>query len=219
MSDPVTHASSPLREQLEDALRSTARIGYPDAPVVHGAHIYDARCALCVSDIPALVDALLAAILPTTRLTAELARSAEQDVSRVIALYETWLAAGPPPIGTSMSRWWDQRLTELRDAINPGDDDSVDPTRATARWAYRLVNVLVDLDRCEHGRHEGDDCGSCGGRSHGNPNVGADRVIGYGRLGQPMFLPHRDRKHEPAAWRDPDQRPRRHPNTTAKDNT
>lgn len=53
----------------------------------------------------------------TTRVFAALHRSAEQDVSRVIALYERWVKAGPPPLGTSMSRWWDKRLVELHDAI------------------------------------------------------------------------------------------------------
>lgn len=60
----------------------------------------------------------------TTRIFAALHRSAEQDVSRVIALYERWCAAGPPPLGTSMSRWWDARLVELHDAIRPPAHDA-----------------------------------------------------------------------------------------------
>lgn len=27
--------------------------------------------------------------------------------------------------------------------------------------------LVADLDRCEHGRHEGDVCSGCGGPSHG----------------------------------------------------
>lgn len=46
-------------------------------------------------------------------------RHAEADVSRVISLYERWVKAGPPPLGTSMSRWWDKRLAELHTALNP----------------------------------------------------------------------------------------------------
>jgi hypothetical protein len=61
-----------------------------------------------------------AAILPATRITATLARDSEATVSRVIDLYERWVKAGPPPLGASLSRWWDQRLVELHDAIlNP----------------------------------------------------------------------------------------------------
>jgi hypothetical protein len=60
----------------------------------------------------------------TTRVFAALHRSAEQDVSRVIALYERWVQAGAPPIGTSMSRWWDARLAELHDAIRPPEQQS-----------------------------------------------------------------------------------------------
>ena len=43
--------------------------------------------------------------------------SAEADVQRVTALYEQWVKAGPPPLGTSMARWWDARLVELHKAI------------------------------------------------------------------------------------------------------
>lgn len=43
-------------------------------------------------------------------------------VARVRSLQERWLKAGPPPIGTSMARWWDARLIELQDAIRPADD-------------------------------------------------------------------------------------------------
>lgn len=57
----------------------------------------------------------------TTRVFAALHRSAEQDVSRVITLYEQWVKAGPPPLGTSVSRWWDARLVELHNAILPPD--------------------------------------------------------------------------------------------------
>ncbi|GGZ80358.1 hypothetical protein ACFOOM_07670 [Streptomyces echinoruber] len=57
---------------------------------------------------------------PTTaRVVAALHRSAEADVSRVIDLYERWVKAGPPPIGTSLARWWDAHLAELHDAIRP----------------------------------------------------------------------------------------------------
>ncbi|EFE65772.1 predicted protein [Streptomyces viridosporus ATCC 14672] len=55
----------------------------------------------------------------TTRVFAALHRSAEEDVTRVIDLYEQWVKAGPPPLGVSLSRWWDARLAELHDAINP----------------------------------------------------------------------------------------------------
>ena len=53
----------------------------------------------------------------TARVLAALHRSAEQNVTRVIALYERWVKAGPPPIGQSISRWWDARLAELHTAL------------------------------------------------------------------------------------------------------
>ncbi|MEH0552548.1 hypothetical protein [Streptomyces sp. B21-101] len=45
------------------------------------------------------------------------AARAEATAVRIRALYEQWVKAGPPPLGTSMSRWWDRRLVELHDAI------------------------------------------------------------------------------------------------------
>ena len=49
---------------------------------------------------------------------AERARAAAA-VARVTALYEQWVKAGAPPLGVSMSRWWDARLVELHHAILP----------------------------------------------------------------------------------------------------
>ncbi|MCZ4611922.1 hypothetical protein O3S80_50885 [Streptomyces sp. Lzd4kr] len=69
-----------------------------------------------------MADVVSAAILPTTRLLGELHRSAHEDVKRVTALYEQWVKAGPPPIGTSTARWWDARLVELRDAVLPPEE-------------------------------------------------------------------------------------------------
>jgi hypothetical protein len=61
----------------------------------------------------------------TAAVLAALHRSAEADVSRVIDLYERWVKTGPPPIGTSVSRWWDIRLAELHTAIlNPAKEQS-----------------------------------------------------------------------------------------------
>ena len=49
----------------------------------------------------------------------EVGQAACQDVARVTALYEQWVKAGPPPLGTLINRWWDRRLVELHDAIRP----------------------------------------------------------------------------------------------------
>jgi hypothetical protein len=61
--------------------------------------------------------------------------------------------------------------------------------------------LAADLDRCMHGRHEGDDCGSCGGRSSGNPHLAPGSVIGYGLRDDFIVMPGREHKHDPAAWR------------------
>lgn len=60
----------------------------------------------------------------TPEQVAALHRSAEETVTRVIDLYEQWVKAGAPPLGTPMSRWWDRRLVELRGAIHGGAEES-----------------------------------------------------------------------------------------------
>lgn len=47
----------------------------------------------------------------------ERAEHAEAALNQVRALYESWVHAGPPPLGASMARWWDSRLVELRAAL------------------------------------------------------------------------------------------------------
>jgi hypothetical protein len=42
---------------------------------------------------------------------------ASADMSAVRNLLTHWQAAGPPPLGTSISRWWDRRLVELAAAL------------------------------------------------------------------------------------------------------
>lgn len=67
-----------------------------------------------------------------------------------------------------------------------------------------LVKILTDLDRCQHGRHQGDPCGpadDCNGTSAGNPWLQPGMVIGHGLRGDPIVMPDRDHKHDPAAWR------------------
>ncbi|MCI3271419.1 hypothetical protein [Streptomyces cylindrosporus] len=59
----------------------------------------------------------------------ERAERAEATNARVRSLAEQWVKAGPPPLGTSMSRWWDARLAELRTAvINEPDHGAEDTT-------------------------------------------------------------------------------------------
>lgn len=66
-----------------------------------------------------------------------------------------------------------------------------------------LAKLLADLDRCEHGRHEGDVCSGingCNGPSQGNPHIRTGDVIGYTIERQPIVMPKRGHRHDPAAW-------------------
>lgn len=67
------------------------------------------------------------------------------------------------------------------------------------RTAQRWSRLCADLDRCEHGRHEGDVCSACGGPSVGN------RLIGHAPIGHTMnrhhiFVPPRSAKSDAANW-------------------
>ncbi|WP_042170150.1 hypothetical protein [Streptomyces sp. NBRC 110035] len=79
----------------------------------------------CPSAVPEdITTAVVRCLLPGDRITAALARDYEATVQRTTALYEGWMKAGPPPLGTSVARWWDQRLVELRAALLPPSDDT-----------------------------------------------------------------------------------------------
>jgi len=70
-----------------------------------------------------------------------------------------------------------------------------------AHDSERLVSVLLDLDRCMHGRHQGDTCNDCGGPSLGNPHMPAGTVVGYDISARPITMPAREHKHDAQAWR------------------
>lgn len=69
-----------------------------------------------------------------------------------------------------------------------------------------LAAVLLDLDRCVHGRHSQDECGSCDhGHSAGNHHLPPGRVIGYWRHGT-IVVPEPADRHTADAWRRRDYR-------------
>lgn len=75
-----------------------------------------------------------------------------------------------------------------------------------------FATILSDLDRCEHGRHEGDDCFQCEGPSKGNPLMACSparnvalvaRQIGFTLSGGPLVIPDKWTQHDPDAWEPP----------------
>lgn len=61
--------------------------------------------------------------------------------------------------------------------------------------------IVVDLDRNENGRHEGDvDVGDPSGVSQGNPNIQTGQTFAYDISGRPYVMPERKLRHNPAAW-------------------
>ncbi|MEV0556279.1 hypothetical protein AB0I27_22855 [Streptomyces sp. NPDC050597] len=111
----LAHQARRAKEhQLDDIRRALCDIGFmqEDDPYSH-ADLAD----VIRQNGPAATEATQPET--TARVFAGLHHSAEQDVTRVINLYERWVKAGPPPLGVSLSRWWDRRLVELHQAIHP----------------------------------------------------------------------------------------------------
>lgn len=65
-----------------------------------------------------------------------------------------------------------------------------------------LGRIMEDLDRCRHGRHQGDPCRNCPeGTSAGNPHIVAGATIGYNIDGGPYHAPEDLRAvFDPYAW-------------------
>lgn len=76
------------------------------------------------------------------------------------------------------------------------------PTRESRRTTGRLAGILLDLDRCEHGRHSVENCLGCdGGQSTGNLLLPPGKVIGHGHKGAPIVVPEFEDRDDWTAWR------------------
>lgn len=86
-------------------------------------------------------------------------------------------------------------------------------TLGRAKMNYTAATLLSDLDRCPHGRHEGDTCygwrgpglydGGCKGSvSLGNPLLKPGTVIGVDlyRMFVIRYPADRNDRHDPKAW-------------------
>ncbi|WP_432041444.1 hypothetical protein [Streptomyces cadmiisoli] len=104
---PIGTAERPsaLIEQVADAIEHALLAAVADREI---------RQTLARTAANRVVDVLR----PGAEITATLARDSEATVQRVIDLYEQWVKAGPPKLGTPIAREWDRRLIELSTAIN-----------------------------------------------------------------------------------------------------
>lgn len=73
----------------------------------------------------------------------------DEALSRVRALADGWVKAGPPPLGASMARWWDARLVELNAAL----DEPKEPCGAGSNAPNALGNERCTLPTGHDGRH------------------------------------------------------------------
>jgi hypothetical protein len=99
--------------------------------IAKAIHQYDYDNLLSGNDLPSKhhrgeADAVLALLYrewPWLRAEAEDAAATEATelatTARITDLCDRWVKAGPPPLGTSLARWWDRRLAELHNTIHP----------------------------------------------------------------------------------------------------
>ncbi|MFM9602708.1 hypothetical protein [Streptomyces turgidiscabies] len=100
-----------LKAELGKAQAAVARVRRLSEMTIQGSVRVHARQQAL--DTLATLDGVSSPADAPTPVTA----AAEADVQRVVELYERWVKAGPPPLGTSISRWWDKRLLELRQTV------------------------------------------------------------------------------------------------------
>lgn len=73
----------------------------------------------------------------------------------------------------------------------------VEARRAADQWAI----LVSDLDRCEHGRHQGDVCSSCGGPSRGNLILPPGSEIGHDLSAACYIVPQQESRYDAKAWK------------------
>lgn len=82
------------------------------------------------------------------------AARAEAAIERVRRLADGWVKAGPPPLGTLMSRWWDKRLIELLAALDePAAGPAATEATDTQKNAMPAITtgLVVQPYRNDHG--------------------------------------------------------------------
>ncbi|MFE6634699.1 hypothetical protein ACFVFT_14820 [Streptomyces tendae] len=102
---------------LATAIRDATAAGHNDWQI--GQHDCAMTVLAALHPTPAATEAT--ELKKTVRVLSALHQSADDTVTRVITLHEQWVAAGPPPLGAPLARWWDGRLAELHNAIQPAD--------------------------------------------------------------------------------------------------
>lgn len=94
-------------------------------------------------------------------------------------------------------------IAQIEHALTRTEQAYIDASRTPQRDRdmEQLGAILLDLDRCTHGRHSLDPCGDCGGKSRGNPYLRPGEGIGYTVHGQSIVIPEAADRHNPKAWK------------------
>ena len=101
--------------------------------------------------------------------------------ARMLELIPTSEAEAAFAISSALSRYQDLRMDTLAH-LGMVADSNANRVRALA--------ILLDLDRCQHGRHEGESCFGCSGQvSVGNEHNPPGHILGYTVHGRTIAVP------------------------------
>jgi hypothetical protein len=118
---------------------------------------------------------------------AEISRQGDAAVAE-LAIVKTVLSRVPRPAG------WDGSVQDWALLV-------VGQLRQAEKRAGDATRFVSDLDRCTHGRHEGDRCSDCpGGISVGNWKIREGVAVGHTYDGRPYRMPARGLRHEVRNW-------------------
>lgn len=132
---------------------------------------------------------------------------------------QSWLSGNDSALDAGRALWPCRPLTDAGLTLQmvgvflTGVDLGKEGLREELASLNKWKTIVNDLDRCPHGRHEGDTCagwrgpgrydGGCrGGVSLGNPAMETGQIIGTALSGQHFYAqPARKDRHRPEAWK------------------
>lgn len=119
------------------------------------------------------------------------------EAARIDRIVETVEARVDAAIYSNVSTWRDGRM------VRQTWRELAEEREAEIARLRGFERMVLDLDRNENGRHEGDaDVGDRDGVSQGNPlPLTTGSTLGYGLGGSIRYvMPERGKRHDPDAW-------------------
>lgn len=145
---PLDHLTSDALDQLYDRIATLEAVAAGNkrhvqliVPDLERAEAIVARIQDLADEYPAGIDT---ALIHEALDQPAPAPAATEQAKAMRILYERWVKAGPPPLGTSMSRWWDKRLVELHQAILPPVREQKDRPTHPDGTPYQYAEITAE---------------------------------------------------------------------------